>query len=110
MGCGLSNAHANPEVLVFHGVDWSSNATRPAGSRPTLLPRWVSRKCVKIWIDRHAAEGDAGLTTPSSRPLDADADQPEVERKVLAARAQDRGGPTSSPESRGPRADGALRV
>ena len=28
----------------------------------------VSRKCVKTWIDRHEAEGEAGLQTRSSRP------------------------------------------
>ena len=28
----------------------------------------VSRKCVKTWIDRYAAEGEAGLRDRSSRP------------------------------------------
>lgn len=28
----------------------------------------VSRKCVKTWIDRYAAEGEPGLLTGSSRP------------------------------------------
>src|SRR3954452_21367665 len=28
----------------------------------------VSRKCVKTWIERYAAEGEAGLATRSSRP------------------------------------------
>ena len=28
----------------------------------------VSRKCVKTWIDRYAAEGEAGLQDRSSRP------------------------------------------
>jgi transposase InsO family protein len=54
----------------------------------------VSRKCVKTWIDRHAAEGEAGLTTRSSRPHSMPTrTSPEVERRVLAARAQDRDGP-----------------
>jgi transposase len=28
----------------------------------------ISRKCVKTWIDRYAAEGEAGLADRSSRP------------------------------------------
>ena len=28
----------------------------------------VSRKCVKTWLDRYAADGEAGLVTRSSRP------------------------------------------
>ena len=54
----------------------------------------VSRKCVKIWIDRHDAEGEAGLETRSSRPRSMPTKTaPEVERRVLAARAEHRDGP-----------------
>jgi len=54
----------------------------------------VSRKCVKTWIDRFAAEGDAGLVTRSSRPHSMPTKtSTEVEQKVLAARAIDRSGP-----------------
>jgi len=54
----------------------------------------VSRKCVKTWIDRFAAEGDAGLVTRSSRPRSMPTKtSSEVEQKVLAARAIDRSGP-----------------
>ena len=28
----------------------------------------ISRKCVKTWLDRYAAEGEAGLQDRSSRP------------------------------------------
>jgi transposase len=28
----------------------------------------ISRKCVKTWIDRYAADGEAGLSDRSSRP------------------------------------------
>ena len=28
----------------------------------------ISRKCVKTWLDRYAAEGEAGLRDRSSRP------------------------------------------
>lgn len=37
----------------------------------------VSRKCVKTWIDRYAAEGEAGFGDPFLRPaFDAHQDQP----------------------------------
>ena len=77
MGCGLSKAHSNPEVLVSHG-----SARLTVHGRRLIVQRhqagWpqahiaaamgVSRKCVKTWIDRYAAEGEAGLVTRSSRP------------------------------------------
>jgi transposase InsO family protein len=54
----------------------------------------VSRKCVKTWIDRYAAEGEAGLATRSSRPHSMPTKtSEEVEQKVLAARAEHRDGP-----------------
>jgi transposase InsO family protein len=54
----------------------------------------VSRKCVKTWIDRFAAEGDEGLATRSSRPHSMPTKTSDaVEQKVLAARAERRDGP-----------------
>lgn len=54
----------------------------------------VSRKCVKTWVDRFAAEGEAGLLTRSSRPHSMPSKtSDEVELKVLAARAEHRDGP-----------------
>ena len=54
----------------------------------------ISRKCVKTWIDRHAAEGDAGLHDRSSRPHSMPTrTSHEVEQKVLAARTKYRDGP-----------------
>ena len=54
----------------------------------------VSRKCVKTWIDRHDAEGEAGLETRSSRPHSMPTKTArEVEQRVLAARAEHRHGP-----------------
>jgi transposase InsO family protein len=53
----------------------------------------VSRKCVKTWIDRFAAEGAAGLATRSSRPHTMPTrTSREVEQMVLVARAEYREG------------------
>ena len=53
----------------------------------------VSRKCVKTWIDRYAAEGEAGLADRSSRPHTMPArTSAEVEQQVLAARREHRRG------------------
>jgi transposase InsO family protein len=103
MGCGLSKAHSNPEVLVSH-----RNARLTVHGRLLIVQRrqggWkqahiaaamgISRKCVKYWLDRYEAEGEAGLETRSSRPHSMPAKTaPEVEEKVLAARAEHRDGP-----------------
>ena len=49
----------------------------------------VSHKCVKIWIDRYAAEGEAGLVTRSSRPHSTPTrTSDEVEQRVLAHRVE----------------------
>jgi transposase InsO family protein len=103
MGCGLSKAHSNPEVLVSHG-----NARLTVHGRRLIVQRHddgmpqahiaaamgVSRRCVKKWIDRYDAEGEAGLLTRSSRPHTMPTKtSDEVEQKVLAARAEHRDGP-----------------
>ena len=103
MGCGLSKAHSNPEVLVSHG-----SARLTVHGRRLIVQRhqggWkqahiaaamgVSRKCVKTWIDRYADEGEAGLVTRSSRPHTMPTKTSDaMEEKVLAARADHRDGP-----------------
>lgn len=103
MGCGLSKAHSNPEVLVSHG-----NARLTVHGRRLIVQRhqsgWrqahiaaamgISRKCVKTWLDRYAAEGESGLVTRSSRPHTMPTrTSAEVEQEVLAARAELRDGP-----------------
>lgn len=103
MGCGLSKAHSNPEVLVSHG-----SARLTVHGRRLIVQRhqagWaqahiaaamgVSRKCVKTWIDRYDDEGDRGLLTRSSRPHTTPTKtSDELEQKVLAARIEHREGP-----------------
>ena len=52
----------------------------------------VSRKCVKTWLDRFAAEGQAGLRDRSSRPRSMPTrTDAEVERSHRAAPAERRG-------------------
>lgn len=54
----------------------------------------VSRRCVKTWIERFAAEGEAGLVTRSSRPRTMPTrTSDQVEARVVAARAEHRAGP-----------------
>jgi transposase InsO family protein len=103
MGCGLSKAHSNPEVLVSHG-----SARLTVHGRLLIVQRhqagWkqahiaaamgVSRKCVRTWIERYASEGEAGLITRSSRPHSMPTRTSEaLEQRVLAARAEHRDGP-----------------
>lgn len=77
MGCGLSKAHIQPEVLVSHG-----SARTTFQGRLLIVDRhragWpkshiaaamgLLRKCVKKWIDRYTDEGETGLRDRSSRP------------------------------------------
>ena len=54
----------------------------------------VSRKCVKTWIDRYAAEGQAGLHGRSSRPHSSPRrTSAQVEARVVELRRRERRGP-----------------
>jgi transposase InsO family protein len=54
----------------------------------------ISRKCVKTWLDRHAAEGVAGLQDRSSRPRSTPTRTSEaVERRLLELRRKHSRGP-----------------
>jgi transposase InsO family protein len=54
----------------------------------------VSRKCVKTWLDRYAAEGEAGLQDRSSRPhCSPRRTRCEVEQRILELRRSSRRGP-----------------
>jgi transposase InsO family protein len=54
----------------------------------------ISRKCVKTWIDRYRASGEAGLRDRSSRPLRTPTrTSAEVEAKVVDLRRRERRGP-----------------
>ena len=102
MGCGLSKAHNHSEVLVPHG-----SARLTVHGRLLIVQRhqqgWkqahiaaamgISRKCVKTWIDRYAAEGEGGLRDRSSRPHSTPTRTcPQVEARVVATRCSQRVG------------------
>jgi transposase InsO family protein len=103
MGCGLSKAHSNPEVLVSH-----ANARLTVHGRRLIVQRhqagWpkahiaaamgVSRKCVALWVDRFATEGETGLLDRSSRPRRMPTKtSAEVERQIIEVRRRERRGP-----------------
>jgi transposase InsO family protein len=91
------------EVLVSHG-----NARTTVHGRKLIVERhqagWkqahiaaamgISRKCVRTWIARHNAEGDAGLADRSSRPHTCPTrTAAEVEDRIVALRTDERRGP-----------------
>jgi transposase InsO family protein len=103
VGCGLSKAHIRPEVLVAHG-----NARTTFHGRRLIVARYeagwrqahiaaamgISRKCVRTWISRYAAEGDAGLVDRSSRPhASPTRTAAEVEDRIVGLRRRERRGP-----------------
>ncbi|WP_448640259.1 IS481 family transposase [Geodermatophilus sp. URMC 63] len=54
----------------------------------------ISRKCVRTWIDRYAAEGQAGLQDRSSRPRTSPRrTAAEVEDRIVELRGRERRGP-----------------
>ena len=103
MGCGLSKAHIRPEVLVSHG-----NARLTVHGRKLVVDRYragwrqahiaaamgISRKCVRTWITRFEAEGEAGLVDRSSRPRRSPRrTAAEVEDRIVELRNPERRGP-----------------
>ncbi|KRF28996.1 transposase [Phycicoccus sp. Soil802] len=99
----MSKAHIHSEVLVSHG-----NARLTVHGRLLIVQRhqagWpkahiaaamgVSRKCVRTWIDRFTAEGEAGLLDRSCRPRRSPTRTPvEVEARIIELRRRERRGP-----------------
>ncbi|WP_440713819.1 IS481 family transposase [Gordonia sp. FQ] len=85
-GSARLTVHGRRLIVERHQTGWPQSHIAAAMG--------VSRKCVKTWIDRFAAEGDPGLATRSSRPHSMPTKtSDEVEQKVLAARAKHRDGP-----------------
>jgi len=99
----LSRSHSTEEALVSH-----RNARTTFQGRLLIVQRrragWpqahiakamgISRKCVKKWLDRYEAEGDAGLRDRSSRPHSCPRrTSAEVEQRIVELRRRERRGP-----------------
>jgi transposase InsO family protein len=87
-------SHANARTTV-HGR-LLIVARRQAGWRPAHIAAamGISRKCVRTWLDRYAAEGEAGLVDRSSRPHSSPRRTAvEVEDQIVALRERERRGP-----------------
>ncbi len=84
------------------------NARTTVHGRRLIVQRWrsgwkkahiaaamgISRKCVRTWIGRYEAEGEAGLIDRSSRPRTSPTRTPaEVEDRIIKLRARQRQGP-----------------
>jgi transposase InsO family protein len=73
-------------IVQRHGAGWKQAHIAKAMG--------ISRKCVKKWIDRHAAEGAAGLVDRSSRPRSCpNRTSAEVETQIVELRRRERRGP-----------------
>jgi transposase InsO family protein len=103
VGCGLSKAHTCSEVLVSHGNARTTVlgrklivARRQAGWRQAHIAAamGISRKCVRTWLSRYEAEGEAGLDDRSSRPHTSPKRTPAaVEDRIVELRDRERRGP-----------------
>jgi transposase InsO family protein len=87
-------SHGNARLTV-HGrkliVDRHRTGWRQAHIAAAM---GVSRKCVRTWIDRYAAEGEAGLLDRSSRPHTSPTRTSiEVEDRIVELRERERKGP-----------------
>ena len=92
-------AHSNARLTV-HGRRLIVERHRQGWRQAHIADAMgVSRKCVKIWIDRYAAEGEQGLRDRSSRPhstptrTSGDVEQRVVELRRVQRRGQDWIGP-----------------
>jgi transposase InsO family protein len=99
----LSKARTRSEVLVSHG-----NARTTVHGRKLIVARhragWgqahiaaamgISRTCVRTWISRYAAEGEAGLVDRSSRPRTSPTrTAAQVEDHIVELRSREHRGP-----------------
>ena len=87
-------SHANART-TFHGR-LLIVARHQAGWRQAHIAAamGISRKCVRTWITRFAAEGEAGLADRSSRPHTSPSRTAvEVENRIIELRGKERRGP-----------------
>lgn len=84
-GSARLTVHGRLLIVQRHQAGWPQSHIAAAMG--------ASRKCVRTWLDRYAADGETGLVTRSSRPHTMPTrTSPEVEQKALTARAEYRDG------------------
>ncbi|WP_138732170.1 IS481 family transposase [Modestobacter excelsi] len=82
--------HGRKLIVDRHAAGWKQSHIAAAMG--------ISRKCVRTWIGRYNAEGEAGLADRSSRPHTSPTRTPvevevEVEDQIIELRARERRGP-----------------
>ena len=84
-GSARTTVHGRLLIVQRHSAGWpQAHIARAMG---------VSRKCVKTWIDRYEAEGEAGLDNRSSRPRSTPTrTSAQVEGQIVALRESERVG------------------
>ena len=81
-----TTVHGRLLIVARHRAGW-----RPAHITTAM---GISRKCVRTWITRFQAEGEAGLADRSSRPHTSPRRTPvEVEDRIVELRSQQRRSP-----------------
>ena len=85
-GNARTTVHGRKLIVERHAAGWKQAHIAAAMG--------ISRKCVRTWISRYDAEGEAGLADRSSRPHTSPTRTPaEVEDRIVAARTRERRGP-----------------
>jgi transposase InsO family protein len=84
-GNARTTVHGRKLIVARHRAGWRQAHIAAAMG--------ISRKCVRTWITRYAAEGDAGLVDRSSRPHASPTRTPAaVEDRIVELRGRERRG------------------
>jgi transposase len=85
-GNARTTVHGRKLIVTRHQAGWKKAHIAAAMG--------LSRKCVRTWINRFEAEGEAGLADRSSRPHTSPTRTPaEVEDRIIELRGSERRGP-----------------
>jgi transposase InsO family protein len=85
-GNARTTVHGRKLIVDRHRAGWAQAHIAAAMG--------ISRKCVRTWITRYAAEGESGLADRSSRPHTSPTRTPaEAEDRIIELRARERRGP-----------------
>jgi len=85
-GNARTTVHGRRLIVARHQAGWRQAHIAAAMG--------ISRKCVRTWITRYAAEGEAGLADRSSRPRTSPTrTAAEVEERIIELRRRERRGP-----------------